>query len=113
MKEESKNNISKWREQVEDRLNYKHTSTLLKTKTVGSIRWLGLDPDHLILKFILKNSWFYNRMLRSMVSNRSSHRRCSVKKGVLRNFTKFTGKHLCQGRFLIKLQNTSRRLLLH
>ena len=27
---------------------------------------------------------------------RSSYRRCSVKKGVLRNFAKFTGKHLCQ-----------------
>ena len=26
---------------------------------------------------------------------RSSHRRCSLKQGVLRNFTKFTGKHLC------------------
>ena len=25
---------------------------------------------------------------------RSSHQRCSMKKGVLRNFTKFTGKHL-------------------
>ena len=27
---------------------------------------------------------------------KSSHQRCSVKKGVLRNFAKFTGKHLCQ-----------------
>ena len=27
---------------------------------------------------------------------RSSHQRCSVKKGVFRNFAKFTGKHLCQ-----------------
>ena len=27
---------------------------------------------------------------------RSSHRRCSVRKGVLRNFAKFTGKYLCQ-----------------
>ena len=27
---------------------------------------------------------------------RSSHRRCSMKKGVLKNFPKFTGKHLCQ-----------------
>ena len=27
---------------------------------------------------------------------RSSHRRCSVRKGILRNFAKFTGKHLCQ-----------------
>ena len=25
----------------------------------------------------------------------SSHQRCSVKKGVLKNFTNFTGKHLC------------------
>ena len=29
-------------------------------------------------------------------SYRSSHQRCSVKKGVLRNFKKFTGKHLSQ-----------------
>ena len=27
--------------------------------------------------------------------DRSSHQRCSVRKGVLRNFTKFTGKQLC------------------
>ena len=31
---------------------------------------------------------------------RSSHQRCSVKKGVLRNFAKFTGKNLCQSLFL-------------
>ena len=31
---------------------------------------------------------------------RSSHRRCSVKKDVLRNFAKITGKHPCQ----VKLQ---------
>ena len=34
---------------------------------------------------------------------RSSHRRCSVKKGVLRNFAKFTGKHLCQNLFFNKI----------
>ena len=28
------------------------------------------------------------------VKNRSSHRRCFVRKGVLRNFVKFAGKHL-------------------
>ena len=27
---------------------------------------------------------------------RSNHRRCSTKIGVLKNFAKFTGKHLCQ-----------------
>ena len=30
-----------------------------------------------------------------------------VRKGVLRNFTKFTGKHVCQGLFFIKLQASS------
>ena len=62
---------------------------------------------------------------------RSSHQRCSVRKGVLRNFAKFTGTHLFQSLFFNKiawhrcfpvnstkflrtpfLQNTSRRLLL-
>ena len=33
---------------------------------------------------------------------RSGHRRCSVRKRVLRNFAKFTGKHLCQSLFLNK-----------
>ena len=34
--------------------------------------------------------------------DRSSRRRSSVKKGVLRNFAKFTGKHLCQSLFFNK-----------
>ena len=62
---------------------------------------------------------------------RGSHQRCSVKKSLLKNFTKFTEKHLCQSLFFNKitglrrfpvnfvkflgkllLQNTSVRLLL-
>ena len=35
--------------------------------------------------------------------NRSSHRRCSVRKGVLRNFAKFTSKHLHQILFFNKV----------
>ena len=35
--------------------------------------------------------------------NRSNHRRCSVRKGVLRNFAKFTGKHLCQSLLFNKI----------
>ena len=66
--------------------------------------------------------------LYGFASVRSNHQMCSVKKGVLRNFTKFTGKHLCQSVFFNKvaglrlnfakflrtpfLQNTSGRLLL-
>ena len=34
--------------------------------------------------------------------NRSSHQSCSVWKGVLRKFTKFTGEHLCQSLFFNK-----------
>ena len=32
--------------------------------------------------------------------NRSSHGRCSIRKGVLRNFAKFTGKNLCQSQIV-------------
>ena len=34
---------------------------------------------------------------------RSSHRRCSVRKGVLRTLAKFTGKYLCQSLFFNKV----------
>ena len=33
----------------------------------------------------------------------NSHRRCSVRNGVLRNFAKFTGKHLCQSLYFNKV----------
>ena len=52
-------------------------------------------------------------------NGRSSHWRCSVKKGVLKNFAKFTGKHLCRSLSFNKvagleqlfLQSNSGRLL--
>ena len=34
---------------------------------------------------------------------RSSHQMCSLKKVVLKNFAKFTGKHLCQSLFFNKV----------
>ena len=40
----------------------------------------------------------------SMFSFKSSHLKFSVKKGVLKNFASFTGKHPCWSLFLIKLQ---------
>ena len=39
-------------------------------------------------------------------------KRCSVKKGVLENFTKFTGKHLCQSLFFNKAAGLSSRGIL-
>ena len=60
-----------------------------------------------------KGSEFYNNSFKKwlkdndiemyLVHNRSSHQRCSIKKGVLRNFAKFTRKHLCQSLFFNKV----------
>ena len=43
---------------------------------------------------------------------RSSHRRCSVRKSILRNFAKFTGKHLCQSFFFNKVAGLRPAILL-
>ena len=41
--------------------------------------------------------------IQNVANFRSSHQRCSIKKSILRNFTKFTGKHLCQSLFFDKV----------
>ena len=51
-----------------------------------------------------KKSYLQCYRLYNLPFFRSSHWRCSVRKGVLRNFSEFSGKHLCQSLFLIKLQ---------
>ena len=52
-------------------------------------------------------SWKYQVFKKSYKTNdkisKSSHQTCSVKKGVLRNFAKFTGKNLCQRLFFNKV----------
>ena len=55
------------------------------------LRWLLLKNKR--IKIVLA--------LPQIFVGRNSHRRCSVK-GVLRNFPKFTGKHLCQSLFFNK-----------
>ena len=37
-----------------------------------------------------------NISLVNFIINRTSHQRCSIRKAVLENFAKFTGKHRCQ-----------------
>ena len=55
--------------------------------------------------FNLLHGHFRMQILNEIIYKyRSSHQRCSVQKVVLRNFTKFTGKQLCQCLFLKKLQ---------
>ena len=47
-------------------------------------------------KFFHHSCWYFS-------TARSSHPEVFCKKGVLSNFIKFTGKHLCQGLFLNKV----------
>ena len=44
--------------------------------------------------------------------SRSSHQCCSIGKGILENFAKITGKHLCQGLFFNKATGLSLAILL-
>ena len=53
-------------------------------------------------EYIYVNIFFWYLLL-CFRKNKSSHRRYSVKKDVLKNFANFIGKHLCCNLFLIKL----------
>ena len=82
---------------------------------VSNPRWTSPQLLFFIWHSILwssKKTSSPNRTLFCFVPNkkkyqpyRSSHRRCSVKKGALKNFAIFTEKHLCWNLFLIKLQD--------
>ena len=56
--------------------------------------------ESILTAFLKKNMQY---MKKSFVSDRSSRPKVFCKKGVLRNFTKFTGKHLCQSLFFKKV----------
>ena len=69
--------------------------------------WKNPLKEHVWLKHILLLFWNVSFSLMItfcmeycsevfLSQNRSSRQRCSVRKGVLRNFAKFTGKYLCQ-----------------
>ena len=60
----------------------------------------------------MKNWIHYTDANNTKTNNKSpnyiSHRRCSVRKGVVRNFAKFAGKHLCQSLFFNKVVKKKR-----
>ena len=60
------------------------------------------------IPLLTKTYWFINTIscesgLSTSLLYKSTLRRCSVKKGVLKKFANFIGKHLCWSLFLIKL----------
>ena len=62
---------------------------------------------------ISKNECYLARALLryNIAPFRSGHWRCSVKKRVLKNFAKFTGKHLCQSLFSNNVSSQSLALV--
>ena len=64
-------------------------------KRNGCISFFRLPKDEK-----LKKKWLLTKEEKTI---RTSHQRCSLKKGVLKNFAKFIGKHLRWSLFLMKL----------
>ena len=103
---------------------------ILSLKSSDKFNWHMVGKNHCSAiipgsaphyKIYTKNIWFFLLALAAFelfYNNRSgktreglgitrwrnSHRRCLIKNGVLGNFAKFTGKHLSQSLFLIKMQ---------
>ena len=87
-----------------------------------SLRWFEFELILKIVSFFFNNLWqvMFGKWWRTNlvkpriiwvtvsakknVFTEAVAQRCSVKKGVFRNFAKITGKHLCQILFLIKPQ---------
>ena len=72
------------------------------------ITWISVITILLTYLFFLSfnlssNAKYVLRLLESWNLTRSSHQRCSIKISVLKNFPKFTGKHLCHSLFLNKV----------
>ena len=51
-----------------------------------------------------------SHFVKGLIDDRSGHRECSVTKGVLRKFAKFTRKHLGQSLFFNKVAGLSLQL---
>ena len=61
---------------------------------------------------LFQNFFLYKRSTKMNFLYRSSHQRCSLKKVFIKNFTKFTGKHLCWSLFLNKVSGLRTATLL-
>ena len=72
--------------------------------------WMGKFPTTMQRVTWIINFSIFDFLCQSIdhwTNQRSSYQRCSVRKRVLRNFTKFTAKHLCQSLFLNKVAGLS------
>ena len=65
--------------------------------------WYKLNHSVKSLKTCTPVTKWLNYRRKDLARLRSSPQRCSIIKGVLRNFVKFAGKHLCQSLFFNKV----------
>ena len=72
--------------------------TFAKLTTIIKLGIKGCDITNSNLSSAGHQSYNYKRLI-SIQNYRSSHRRCSVKKGVIGNFANFTGKNQYQRLF--------------
>ena len=70
-----------------------------KTKENSKLELATKNIDKILTRIIKKTSTIMSKTSTS----RSSHQRCSIKKGVLKNFQKFTEKHLRHSLFFNKI----------
>ena len=79
----------------------------LKTSENLKVFWCFLGAIEKQHRAVMGWKWltiFVKNFIIDASQGKSSHRRCYIKKVVLRNFAIFTGKHLCWSLFLIKLK---------
>ena len=88
---------------AEDLVKCKETPSIVSVIKQTKYRCDSLK-DKNTQKLLCKSKWNEGKWVSLRLSKaRSSHRRCSVRKGILKNFAKFTGKHLCQSLFFNKV----------
>ena len=76
------------------------------------LNWSWLANSSIFFCFFLDLYSISENIWRRFSHFRSSHQRCSIRKGVLRNFAKFTRKRLCQSLFFNKIAGLRRATLL-
>ena len=83
-------------------------STIFKIQLIGAhLMFSKKQRLKEVNYFLRENAPFHLCLIRS----RSSHKRCSIIRGVLRNFENFTVKHLCQSLFFNKVAGLSHATL--
>ena len=85
--------------QLKSSLTRSYAAFLGAQPTSANLQQTGLYHRNFPARFVKFNTTNFHRTHIS----RSSHWKCSVKKGIFKNFEKFTGKKLCQGLFFNKV----------